>query len=110
MRARSSASGRLQSVWRIAAHSVSSNWNPARVISPSGSWRTASRNAGSATLQGMKKYLGSGLVKGIGPVMAGRIVDTFGAATFEVIDTDPRRLTEIPGIGPVRAGRIAATW
>jgi exodeoxyribonuclease V alpha subunit len=63
-----------------------------------------------ATLQGMKKYLGSGLVKGIGPVNAGRIVDTFGAATFEVIDADPRRLTEIPGIGPVRAGRIAATW
>src|SRR5918911_2801 len=63
-----------------------------------------------ATLQGMKKYLGSGLVKGIGPVNAGRIVDTFGAATFEVIDTDPRRLTEIPGVGPVRAGRIAATW
>jgi exodeoxyribonuclease V alpha subunit len=63
-----------------------------------------------ATLQGMKKYLGSGLVKGIGPVNAGRIVDTFGAATFDVIDTDPQRLTEIPGIGPVRAGRIAATW
>jgi exodeoxyribonuclease V alpha subunit len=58
----------------------------------------------------MKKYLGSGLVKGIGPVNAGRIVDTFGAATFDVIDTDPQRLTEIPGIGPVRAGRIAATW
>src|SRR5688572_30678094 len=44
-----------------------------------------------ATLQGMKKYLGSGLVKGIGPVTAGRIVDTFGAATFDVIDADPRR-------------------
>src|SRR4051794_22046808 len=63
-----------------------------------------------ATLQGMKKYLGSGLVKGIGPVNAGRIVDTFGEATFAVIDTDPQRLTEIPGIGPVRARRIAATW
>ena len=63
-----------------------------------------------ATLQGMKKYLGSGLVKGIGPVNAGRIVDTFGEATFEVIDTTPARLTEVPGIGPVRAGHIAATW
>src|SRR5262249_15632544 len=62
------------------------------------------------TMQCRKKYLGSGLVKGIGPVNAGRIVDTFGAATFDVIDTDPNRLTEIPGIGPVRAGRIAATW
>jgi exodeoxyribonuclease V alpha subunit len=63
-----------------------------------------------ATLQGMKKYLGSGLVKGIGPVNAGRIVDAFGDATFDVIDTDPHRLREISGIGPVRAERIAATW
>ena len=68
------------------------------------------RTALPATLQGMKKYLGSGLVKGIGPVNAGRIVDAFGEATFEVIDDDPQRLTEVPGIGPVRAGRIAATW
>lgn len=63
-----------------------------------------------ATVQGMKKYLGSGLVKGIGPVNAGRIVDTFGETTFEVIDTEPARLTEVPGIGPVRARRIAETW
>src|SRR4051794_33999950 len=63
-----------------------------------------------ATLQGMKKYLGSGLVKGIGPVNAGRIVDTFGEATFTVIDTEPERLTAVPGIGSVRASRIAATW
>ena len=63
-----------------------------------------------ATLQGMKKYLGSGLVKGVGPVMAGRIVDTFGETTFEVIDADPLRLTRVPGIGPVRAARVAGTW
>ena len=63
-----------------------------------------------ATVQGMKKYLGSGLVKGVGPVNAGRIVDTFGEATFEVIDTTPERLKEVPGIGPIRAARIAATW
>src|SRR5919108_1595603 len=63
-----------------------------------------------ATLQGMKKYLGSGLVKGIGPVMAGRIVDAFGADTFAVIDEAPARLTEVTGIGPVRADRIAAAW
>ncbi len=63
-----------------------------------------------ATVQGMKRYLGSGLVKGIGPVNAGRIVDTFGETTFSVIDETPDRLTEVPGIGPVRAGRIAATW
>lgn len=63
-----------------------------------------------ATVQGMRKYLGSGLVKGVGPVMAARIVDAFDAATFEIIDTTPQRLTEVPGVGPVRAGRIAATW
>ena len=53
------------------------------------------RTALPASLQGMKKYLGSGLVKGIGPVNAGRIVDRFGEATFEVIDDDPSRLTEV---------------
>src|SRR5215217_2501124 len=63
-----------------------------------------------ATLQGMKKYLGSGLVKGVGPVNAGRIVDTFGEATFEVIDADPHRLRQVPGVGRIRAERIAATW
>jgi exodeoxyribonuclease V alpha subunit len=63
-----------------------------------------------ATLQGMKKYLGSGLVKGIGPVMAGRIVDAFGETTSQVIDEDPSRLTQIAGIGPVRAARLATTW
>jgi len=63
-----------------------------------------------ATVQGMKKYLGSGLVKGIGPVNAGRIVDSFGEETFYVIDSQPRRLREVPGIGPVRAERIASTW
>jgi exodeoxyribonuclease V alpha subunit len=63
-----------------------------------------------ATLQGIRKYLGSGLVKGVGPVNAGRIVDAFGEATFEIIDTTPERLTTVKGIGPVRAGRIAAAW
>jgi exodeoxyribonuclease V alpha subunit len=58
----------------------------------------------------MRKYLGSGLVKGIGPVNAGHIVGAFGEATFDVIDADAGRLTEIPGIGPIRASRIAATW
>jgi hypothetical protein len=63
-----------------------------------------------ATLQGMKKYLGSGLVRGLGPVIAARMVDTFGEATFEVIDADRERLTQVAGIGPVRASRVAATW
>jgi exodeoxyribonuclease V alpha subunit len=63
-----------------------------------------------ATLQGMRKYLGSGLVRGVGPVTAARIVAAFGEATFTLIDAEPARLQEVPGIGPVRAQRIAATW
>jgi exodeoxyribonuclease V alpha subunit len=63
-----------------------------------------------ATLQGIRKYLGSGLVKGVGPVNAARIVDAFGEATFEIINATPERLTTVKGIGPVRAGRIAAAW
>ena len=61
------------------------------------------------TTQGMRRYLGSRLVKGVGPVMAGRIVDAFGEGTFEVIDATPERLTEVPGIGKMRATWIAAT-
>lgn len=63
-----------------------------------------------ATVQGMKKYLGSGLVRGVGPVMAGRIVDHFGETTFDVVDLSPERLTEVAGIGPLRAQRITAAW
>ena len=58
----------------------------------------------------MKRFLGSGLVTGIGPINAGRIVDAFDETTFAVIDETPSRLTEASGIGLVRAGRIAATW
>ena len=63
-----------------------------------------------ATQQGIQKYLGSGLIKGVGPVMAARIVAAFGEATLTLIDAEPARLREIPGIGPVRAQRIAAAW
>jgi exodeoxyribonuclease V alpha subunit len=68
------------------------------------------RTALPATLQGLQKYLGSGLIKGVGPVMAARIVATFGEETLTLIDADPDRLRQVPGIGPVRAQRIAATW
>jgi exodeoxyribonuclease V alpha subunit len=80
---------------------------------PKYGWQFAAvdyRTALPATLQGMKKYLGSGLVKGIGPVNAGRIVEHFGEETFAVIDTASERLREVAGIGPVRASRIAAGW
>ena len=46
-----------------------------------------------ATIQGIRRYLGSGLIKGIGPKMAERIVDHFGPATLEVIEQAPRSLS-----------------
>jgi len=51
-----------------------------------------------ATVHGIRKYLGSGLIKGLGPVMAGRIVDRFGKDTLEVIEHDRGRLAEVPGM------------
>ncbi len=63
-----------------------------------------------ATLTGIEKYLGSGLVQGIGPVMAGRIVGHFGADTLQVIGSDPERLTEVAGIGAGRAEKMARAW
>jgi exodeoxyribonuclease V alpha subunit len=63
-----------------------------------------------ATLQGIEKYLGSGLIKGIGPVMAGRIVGRFGTATLDVIGATPQRLGEVEGIGPSRIDLITRAW
>jgi exodeoxyribonuclease V alpha subunit len=63
-----------------------------------------------ATIQGIRRYLGSGLIKGIGPRMAERIVDHFGQATLEVIEQEPGRLVEVPGLGPKRTGMITAAW
>jgi exodeoxyribonuclease V alpha subunit len=63
-----------------------------------------------ATIQGIRRYLGSGLIKGIGPKMAERIVDHFGQATLQVIEEDPRRLVEVPGLGPKRTQMITAAW
>jgi len=63
-----------------------------------------------ATIDGIRRYLGSGLVKGIGPKMADRIVEEFGEETLAVIEEQPERLREVPDIGPKRAGWIAAAW
>jgi len=63
-----------------------------------------------ATVEGIKRYLGSGLVKGVGPVTATRIVQRFGADTLRVLDEDPRRLREALGVGPKRAAAIAKAW
>ncbi|MET7335746.1 ATP-dependent RecD-like DNA helicase [Nonomuraea sp. NPDC005650] len=63
-----------------------------------------------ATVQGIRRYLGSGLIKGIGPKMAERIVDHFGTDTLDVIEQQPQRLVEVPGLGPKRTKMIAAAW
>jgi exodeoxyribonuclease V alpha subunit len=63
-----------------------------------------------ATVQGLRRYLGSGLIKGIGPKMAERIVDHFGLDTLDVIEQRPERLVEVPGLGPKRTKMIAAAW
>ncbi len=63
-----------------------------------------------ATVQGIRRYLGSGLIKGIGPRMAERIVDHFGQATLQVIEQAPARLVEVPGLGPKRTAMITAAW
>lgn len=63
-----------------------------------------------STLVGIEKYLGSGLVPGLGKVMARRIVERFGLATLDVIEREPARLAEVEGIGPKRSRTIQAAW
>lgn len=63
-----------------------------------------------ATIQGIRRYLGSGLVKGIGPVFADRITQHFGLDTLDIIEQEPKRLIEVPGLGPKRTKKIADAW
>ncbi len=63
-----------------------------------------------ATVYGIRKYLGSGLIKGLGPVMAGRIVDRFGKKTLDVIENDIQKLAEVDGIGEKRIAMISDAW
>jgi len=63
-----------------------------------------------ATVQGIQRYLGSGLIKGIGPKLAERIVEHFGVAALDVIESEPERLIEVPKLGPKRTKAIAAAW
>jgi exodeoxyribonuclease V alpha subunit len=95
--------------------------SPGEYASASGQW-VADREHGRqfravfvkiappTTLAGIERYLGSGMVKGIGPVYAGKIVQAFGVDVFGVIEQSPERLREIPGIGEVRARKITSGW
>jgi exodeoxyribonuclease V alpha subunit len=63
-----------------------------------------------ATVQGIQRYLGSGLIKGIGPVMAERMVAHFGVDIMHIIDDTPGRLIEVDGLGPKRTAMITTAW
>src|SRR6201996_7000866 len=60
--------------------------------------------------EGIEKYLASGMIRGIGPVYAKKLLRAFGEKVFDVIETQADRLREVDGIGPVRAGRIVSAW
>ncbi|WP_027181859.1 ATP-dependent RecD-like DNA helicase [Oleidesulfovibrio alaskensis] len=63
-----------------------------------------------ATLEGIRHYLSSGLIKGVGEKMAGRIVETFGTGTFNVLDDEPERMLEVEGVGQKLMERIRDGW
>src|SRR4029079_12373651 len=62
------------------------------------------------TVEGIEKYLGSGMIRGIGPVYARKLVRAFDTAVFDLIEAERDRLREVTGIGPKRAARIVAGW
>src|SRR5215469_14254209 len=62
------------------------------------------------TIEGIEKYLGSGMIRGIGPVYAKKLVRAFEEAVFDIIEQEPQRLREVTGIGPKRAARIIGGW
>ncbi len=68
------------------------------------------RVSAPTTTEGIEKYLGSGMIRGIGPVYARKLVGVFGANVFDIIEQTPERLREISGIGPGRASRIVSGW
>jgi exodeoxyribonuclease V alpha subunit len=115
---------KLQVKWRKELVTIVGNMlsvNPGETLRLRGEWVTNKRfgeefrvesgiSVLPATLTGIEKYLGSGLVKGIGPIMAKRLVDKFGLATLDIIEQNPQRLFEVEGIGPIRAERISRAW
>jgi exodeoxyribonuclease V alpha subunit len=68
------------------------------------------RTSAPSSIEGIEKYLASGMIRGIGPVYAKKMVNAFGEAVFDIVEAEPDRMREVDGIGPVRAQRIAAAW
>ena len=105
----------------ITATGVVSAMNPGQEVELEGSWTfhqkfgkqfeiTKYTSCLPTTTSGLKKYLGSGLIKGVGKVYASRIVDFFGPAVLDIIENTPHRLAEIGGIGEKRIATIAQAW
>jgi exodeoxyribonuclease V alpha subunit len=65
------------------------------------------KTSSPTSIEGIEKYLGSGMIRGIGPVYAKKLLGAFGEKVFDVIEAEPGRLRDVDGIGPVRANRIA---
>ncbi len=95
--------------------------NPGESLELDGTWTyhaqygrqfrvTGYRTVLPATAEGIARYLGSGLIRGVGPVMAGRVVNKFGVDTLDVIENEPRRLLEVLGIGRKRVNHIVEAW
>jgi exodeoxyribonuclease V alpha subunit len=68
------------------------------------------RTSAPTSTEGIEKYLSSGMIRGIGPVYATKLVRAFAERVFDIIEVEPDRLREVDGIGPVRAQRIVAAW
>lgn len=95
--------------------------NPGEIIRLSGQWVESEKygrqfkvetyeSAPPATADAIREYLGSGLIRGIGPVMARRLVDLFGDSVLEIIESSPERLAEVEGIGKKRIAQITGAW
>ncbi len=94
---------------------------PGEIVKVTGSWDrhprfgeqfkfTSCEIVAPATLHGIERYLGSGLIKGIGPVMAKRLVGKFGMETLDIIEDQPERLSEVEGIGEKKLAMIRSAW
>jgi exodeoxyribonuclease V alpha subunit len=68
------------------------------------------KTSAPSSIEGIEKYLGSGMIRGIGPVYAKKMVRAFGENVFDIIEAEPARLREVTGIGAVRAKRITDAW
>ncbi|MGH7066420.1 MAG: SF1B family DNA helicase RecD2 [Acetobacteraceae bacterium] len=94
---------------------------PGEFVQASGIWQhdrrhgvqfraTFLKTAPPTSAEGIARYLGSGMIRGVGPVMAKRLVEGLGPAVLELIEQEPARLEQVPGIGPKRRQQILAGW